>query len=237
MLLIGGGGGKWPPGFLQSVTKDALDAYRAILANVGLDLDRVRSRKATSLKGLQGKGLTVKPRKPPKSQAGRILDDGTFVQYKADLDKLKGEHILVLTDPKTGEVVYKQNTSQGLTHLRLNRASKSQAGKGLYRPGDVADFYRLRAFAKAPVPRKNTKRKLAEDPGAAAAVFIPDDVEAMEKRLAILRGALEAGSVSKANVNEAVALADRLLKKRVLNKKEHEDIIRAFLDRAKASAA
>ena len=84
MLLIGGGGGKWPTGFLQSVSKEAIDAYRTILTNVGLDIDRFRSRKATSLRGITGKALAVKPvkpRQPPKSQAGRILPDGTFGQY------------------------------------------------------------------------------------------------------------------------------------------------------------
>ena len=166
-----------------------------------------------------GLGVGDRPRKPPKSQVMCVQPAGTFGDLRRDVRHL-GQGIGHLTDSDgEGMLVYHGKGSSGLIHFLTQQAHRGQAGKR-FTADDLRDYHALAQMAKVPVKATDSRARLAEA-GTKDAVFIDGDPKAMAERLDTLLGLRGAGNQSTALTNEAMVLADRLLKDRHITKKQH----------------
>jgi hypothetical protein len=137
-----------------------------------------------------------------------------------------GTGVLELTDTK-GKIVMRRPATKGLAHLLTHRGSMAGAGTK-YTERDLHDFHEIAEMAGVNVPSHTAKAR-ALLPGVKEAIFLPKDVPTLEARLEVLRGERGAGNASQALVNEALVIADMLLKKRALSKREHEVVFREMV--------
>jgi len=218
-LLVGGRLGQWPANFGAQVPRATIVAYKDILSRQGVPANFGNSAKGASLRFMQGRG-----RGRTRAAAS---EDGVWGKLRLDRVALGGG-TLILKNPESGETVFHTPASSGLRHLILSkRVSRAQAGRGVFSKDDLVSWDKIRSMAAVRVRRGNNRRKLMQ-PGAEA-VFIPDVVPDMEARLKALVDMANAGNRSQALVQEGSIIADRLLKKRVISKAEHERVVRKLL--------
>ena len=214
---------------LPTITKKDLEAYLAVLSAAGVAFDTAKAsdkkRAIAHMRQQAGLGVGDRPRKPPKSQAMCVQPAGTFGDLRMDVRQL-GQSIVHLTDGE-GMLVYHGKGSSGLIHLLTQQAHRGQAGKR-FTADDLRDYHALAQMAKVPVKATNSRARLAEA-GTKDAVFIDGDPKAMAERLDTLLGLRGAGNQSTALTNEAMVLADRLLKDLHITKKQHRAVFHALL--------
>ena len=220
-----------------AVSKDDLTHYLALLAAVGVPRVQVEggtSAKAKSVAQLlttTGAGIRKRmprgSRKPAKTTTAIVQPDGSFGDSKIDLTQL-GKGVLHMTDAK-GVMQLHTKVSDGLRHLLTRAATKKHASSGLFLPGDVGNYKELARLAKLKLQKSNNRAVLGSDDPASKVAWLPQDADALSKRLTVLQGIQSAGDKSGALVSEGTAIADRLLSMRELSKKEHEAVVRGLL--------
>ena len=173
-----------------------------------------------------GAGSTRRGRTAPPTQSGKVGPDGSFGDYSIDLQQL-GKGFLHVSD-RRGALLLHQEASPGLRHLLTKHATAKQAGEGLFLPGDLRQYHQLAEKAHLRLPKGGNRKALLDSPKGAVA-FLPDDEKVLGERLKVLEGMRGAGDTSKDLVSEGVAIADRLLKKRWISKREHEERVRGLL--------
>ena len=124
-------------------------------------------------------------------------------------------------------LVYHGKGSSGLIHLLTRQAHRGQAGKR-FTEDDLRDYHALARMAKVPVKATNSRECLAEA-GTKEAVFIDGDPKTMAERLDTLLGLRGAGNQSTALTNEAMVLADSLLRDRHITKRQHRAVFHGLL--------
>ena len=213
LLLVG-------DGTVGSPTDADYRTYRALVPN--LTNYPANNFKAQDIVRLMGFGIK---RRPKVSMAARIQGD-EFGRAKVDMKKLK-KGILEMRDQEGGEIMMVRPVSDGVRHLLVNRAAKSHAGTK-YTQKDLEDFNEIAKVAKAYIP-KSTNKAMMTNKGVAAAVFIEKDPVRMAERLEILIGLKQGGKESTDNINEAMVLADSLLRTRHISKPNHEEIFEILM--------
>jgi hypothetical protein len=212
----------------NAIREDDIKEYNEFITSTGLrslPLFTYKIKATEELKRkLTGAGIR-KTRKPPKSAAGRADALGHLGGVKINLHML-GTGVLELTDAK-GKIVMRRPATKGLAHLLTHRGSMAGAGTK-YTERDLHDFHEIADMAGVNVPSHTAKAR-ALLPGVKEAIFLPKDVPTLEARLVVLRGERGAGNASQALVNEALVIADMLLKKRALSKREHEVVFREMV--------
>ena len=211
-----------------SVEIGDITAFGDFIAAAGLENQVMNTPKfqaiTTLFRSKSGHGIR-KQRKPPKSAAGRADALGHLGGVKINLHML-GSGILELSDAK-GKMVMHRPATSGLAHLLTHRGSMAGAGTK-YTERDLHDFHEIAQMAGVNVPSHTAKAR-ALLPGVKEAIFLPKDVPTLEARLEVLRGERSAGNASKALINEALVIADMLLKKRALSKRDHESVFREMV--------
>lgn len=202
------------------------EAFLGFLTTEGLIGDKKFTAKrlwASLRSKTAGEGLRT--RKPPKSSAARADKTGRLGVIKIDLPLL-GTGVLVLKDAKN-KLMLRRPASPGLAYLLTHRGS--MAGAGIkYQKKDLEDFHEVLRMADVHIPSHTAKAR-ALLPGVQDAIFLPKDVPTLEARLEVLRGEHGAGNMSHALVNEALVIADILLTKRALSKRDHEAVFRQLV--------
>ena len=207
---------------------DDLTTYRTLLNEVAFNLRTSSAGKANYIRNrpMGGAGSTRRGRTAPPTQSGKVGPDGEFGDYSIDLGQL-GKGFLHVSDKK-GTLILHQEASPGLRHLLTKHSTAKQAGEGLFLPGDLRQYHQLAEKAHLRLPKGGNRKALLDTPRGAVA-FLPDDEKVLGERLKVLEGMRGAGDTSKDLVSEGVAIADRLLKKRWISKREHEERVRALL--------
>jgi hypothetical protein len=212
LLLVGNGA-------VGSPTDADYQTYRALIPDLATYANNV---KAADIRRIMGFGIK---RRPKVSMAARIQGD-EFGRAKVDMAKLK-KGVLEMRDIEGGAIMMVRPVSDGVRHLLLNRAAKTHAGKK-YSQKDLEDFNEIASVAKAYIP-KSTNKSMMKNRGVAAAVFIEKDPVRMAERLEILIGLKQGGKESTDNINEAMVLADSLLRTRHISKPNHEEIFEILM--------
>ena len=218
--------------YKKSITKEDLNAYLTLLRAVGIQRATLvnstykKPVAVTSLLIQQGAGSTRRGRTAPPTMSGKVGPDGSFGDYTIDLGQL-GKGFLHVSD-RRGALLLHQEASPGLRHLLTRHATAKQAGQGLFLPGDLRQYQQLADRARLRLPKDGNRNTLLDTPKGAVA-FLPDDEKVLGDRLTVLEGMRGAGDTSKDLVSEGVAIADRLLKKRWISKREHEERVRSLL--------
>ena len=216
----------------KAITKDDLTAYLTLMRAVGVQRATVVNSKVkklvavTTLITQNGAGSTRRGRTAPPTQSGKVGPDGSFGDYSIDVGQL-GKGFLHVSD-RRGTLLLHQEASPGLRHLLTKHATAKQAGEGLFLPGDLRQYHQLAEKARLRLPKGGNRTALLDSPKGAVA-FLPDDEKVLGERLKVLEGMRGAGDQSKDLVSEGVAIADRLLKKRWISKREHEERVRGLL--------
>ena len=212
--------------YAERVSPTDADVYLRFLTTEGLMGDKMFTKKrlwASLRSKTEGEGLRT--RKAPKSSAARADKTGRLGVVKIDLPLL-GTGVLVLKDAKN-KLMVRRPASAGLAYLLTHRGS--MAGAGIkYTKKDLEDFHEVLRMADVHIPSHTAKAR-ALLPGVQDAIFLPKDVPTLEARLEVLRGEHGAGNVSPALVNEALVIADILLTKRALSKRDHEAVFRQLV--------
>jgi len=206
LLLVGNGA-------VGSPSDADYDAYRELIPDLAT---YANNAKAADIRKIMGFGIKRRPR---VSMAARIQGD-EFGEAKINMTKLKGG-MLEMKDAK-GAVMMVRPVSDGVRYLLMNRAQKSHAGKK-YSAKDLEVFNEIAKVAKAYIPSK-TNKALMMNGGVAKAVFIEKNPVRMAERLEVLIGLKQGGKDSVDNINEAMVLADTLLRSRHISKPNHEEI-------------
>jgi hypothetical protein len=211
LLLVGNGA-------VGSPSDADYDAYRELVPDLAT---YANNAKAADIRKIMGFGIKRRPR---VSMAARIQGD-EFGEAKINMTKLKGG-MLEMKDSKGG-VMMVRPVSDGVRYLLMNRAQKSHAGKK-YSAKDLEVFNEIAKAAKAYIPSKTNKAMMMNG-GVAKAVFIEKDPVRMAERLEVLIGLKQGGKDSADNINEAMVLADALLRTRHISKPNHEEIFEILM--------
>lgn len=205
-------------------TDTDVDNYKDILGPTGVaHLKTATSFKASNLKSsIQGWG-----RKQPrlkKTHASRIVD-GKFGEMTVNTKRLKDGIVELHGADK--KIALVRPVTQGVVYLMTSHATSSRAGSK-FTADDLKVYHEIAKAAGAYIaPHTNRAKMMGE--GVAKAVFIEKDPKRMAERLDVLVGLREGGSKSVDDTNEAMVLADALLRTRHLSKANHKEIFDIFM--------
>ena len=151
----------------------------------------------------------------PKSSQSKVDSSGNFGKYTIDRTQL-GKGMLVVKN-KGGEIEMKTPVTKGLEYLLTHSALKAQAGKK-FSKDDLSKYHELVKFAGVKMEPKNVKNALMKE----GSVHFYNSEEDLFNRLEVLLGEKEAGNNAFAVRNEAMEIADLLLKNHLITKMEHK---------------
>jgi hypothetical protein len=233
LLLVGNGS-------LGTPTQDDFNNYKLIVPNYLTLTGSAAIKKIKAITELAstlqlGFGIVVRTKRRPRISMGARIQGDEFGKTLVNLKKLNASpHILELRaafdtkDHKEGDVLLVRPVSAGVRHLLLNKAVKTQAGTK-YTAKDLEVFTEIAKAAGAYLAKHTNKSILVQNGGVAAAVFIEKDPKRMAERLETLVGLKEAGKDSTDLLNEAMVLADALLRTRHISKPNHQEIFEILM--------
>jgi hypothetical protein len=160
----------------------------------------------------------------PRYTYSRLVGD-KFGKYHVDTKQL-GQGVLEVLDDR-GNLQLKTPVSQGLRYLMQHPACKRRAGRD-FTAADLDAYHRLAEMSSIKLDRKNRRRVLAEQDGEGIH-FLQNDPAKLVDRMQLLVGEIGAGNTSKEVKNEAMSIADILLRQRHLSKAEHKRIFDEIL--------
>ena len=155
-------------------------------------------------------------RAPPKATQSKIKSNGKFGKYTIDKEQL-GKGMLVVKN-SGGEVEMKTPVTKGLEYLLTHSALKAQAGKK-FTKDDLSKYHELVKFAGVKMEPKNVKNQLMNE---SHSVHFYNNEKDLYDRLEILLGEKQAGNNAFAVRNEAMEIADILLKRHLITKPQHK---------------